>query len=387
VSNAGTWLQNITIPYVLFDLTDSEAWVGLATFCLAMPIMLLGPLGGALADRHERRRVLMLTQGSMAVVAFGLFWYWSSGGRSVLLLLAFTAASGVLNGLNIPSWQSFVPGLVPRHHLTSAVTLNSLQFNAARALGPAVGGVVLATLGPSWAFLLNAMSFAFVILALQVVRARYEGPRYTGPRIGVVRGFVEAIDYIKVHRAIGVAIVVAIAVGFFGNPLVQFTVVFAEDIFDRGELGVGLLSASLGAGAVLTAPIAGSSRWRRSQLVQIALFTYGASVLCFALSPNIVLASIAVLCAGGSFLIAISVTNAAVQVIVSDRMRGRVMAARVMSFTAAYPIGSLLQGALAQVFGARWVVAAAGCCLLVVAMSMVPHPERLQLLDSTEPAE
>ncbi len=380
VSNAGSWLQNIAIPFVLFHLTDSALWVGLGTFSLAMPNMLVGPLGGALADRHDRRRVLMVTQFTMALVA-AVFWlYWAFDGRSRWVILALTSITGVVNGLNIPSWQAFVPGLVPRRHLTSAITLNSLQFNAARAIGPAVGGVVLATLGPSWAFGLNALSFGFVLAALQVVRARYERPR-DGIRLGVISGFVDAIDYIKVNTGILIAMVVAVLVGFFGNPLTQFTVIFAEDIFDRGAMGVGLLSASLGVGAMAMAPIAGSDRWDRSFLVKWALFAYGLSIISFALSPNIVFGAMAILCAGGAFLICVSVTNTAVQVIVSDRMRGRVMAARVMSFTASYPIGSLLQGALADVIGARQTVAFAGSALLVTALVLVSKPERLQLLD------
>lgn len=380
VSNAGTWLQNITIPYVLFQLTDSALWVGLGTFSLSMPAMLVGPIGGAFADRYDRRRVLTVTQGTMAVMA-ALFWlYWALDGRTPWVILVLTATTGVVNGLNIPSWQAFVPGLVPRAHLSSAITLNSLQFNAARAVGPAVGGVVLATLGPGWAFALNGVSFAFVLAALQVVRARYERPReYV--HISVVRGFIEAIDYIKAHRGILTAILVAVVVGFFGNPVTQFTVIFAEDVFDKGATGVGVLSASLGVGAMLMAPIAGSDRWHRSYLVKWGLFAYGTAIVCFALSPNIIFAAVSVLFAGGAFLICVSVTNTAVQTIVSDRMRGRVMAARVMSFTASYPLGSLLQGALAEAFGARETVAGAGCALLVAALVLVAKPARLQLLD------
>lgn len=386
VSNAGTWLQNITIPFVLYRITESELWVGLSTFSLFLPVMLFGPIGGNLADRHDRRRVLLATQTTLAVVGFVMWGVWASGNRSPGLLLALTAATGVVNGLNIPSWQSFVPGLVPRKHLTSAITLNSLQFNAARAIGPAVGGLVLATLGASWAFFLNAVSFGFVLAALLVVRARHETPKDGSPAVGIRRGFLDAISYIRVHRGIAVGISVAVIVGFFGNPVIQFTVVFAEEVFERGAIGVGILSASLGVGAVLAAPIAGGGHWLRSQLTKWGLFAYGTAIVAFAVAPHIAVAAAMLVLAGGGFLVAISITNTAVQLIVSDKMRGRVMAVRVMSFTAAYPIGGLLQGWLAELFGPRPVVGVAGACLLVTALALAANPERLRLLDREEPA-
>lgn len=381
VSNAGTWLQNITIPFVLFEITDSETWVGLSTFSLFLPIMIMGPAGGALADRRDRRKVLLVTQSVLAVVGLTMWAVWASGSRSPVLILALTAATGFVNGLNIPSWQAFVPGLVPKEHLTSAITLNSLQFNAARAIGPAIGGVILATLGPSWAFLLNGISFTAVLAALAVVRARYERPRRSRTGERVLREFRTALGYVRQKRGIIVGISVAIVVGFFGNPIIQFTVVFAEDVFDRGPAGVGLLSASLGIGSVVAAVLVGGGRWLRSTLTRVALVCYGCAVVAFGLSPSIATAAIALVVAGGGFLTAITVSNTAVQMIVSEDMRGRVMAARVMSFTAAYPIGGLLQGFLAESIGPRTVVTAAGCMLLVAAAILASRPGLLQSLD------
>ena len=150
-SNTGTWLSNLTVPYVLYSLTGSALWVALAAVAQFVPGVVLGPLGGSLADRYDRRKVIIYTQSGLAVVALLMWANWASGLQDPILLLWLIAWVGVLNGLNIPAWQSFVSDLVPREDLLSAVTLNSLQFNAARSLGPALAGVLLAGLGPSWA--------------------------------------------------------------------------------------------------------------------------------------------------------------------------------------------------------------------------------------------
>ncbi len=382
VSNIGQWLQNLTVPFVLYGLTDSATWVGLATFSQFMPAMLLGPLGGSLADRLERRKVLIVGQTAAAVLALALWAVWVAGLRSPTLILVVTAAGGVVNGLNIPSWQAFVPSLVPRDHLSSAITLNSLQFNAARAVGPAVAGVLLAALGPSWAFLLNAVTFGFVIAALSVIRvaSRPEGGRPSG---SVHRQFLDAVAYVRGQPGIWVGIVVAALVGFLGNPILQLTVVFAEDVFAVGPLGFGLLSASLGLGALLAAPlVAGlSDRVSRARVVGVALPGYAVAVACFGAAPVFSLGVLALVGAGAGFLAVISVTNTAVQDIVADRVRGRVMATRVMTFTAAYPLGGLLQGWLADVWGPRPTVVTAGLVLLVASLVLRSRGELLARLD------
>ena len=158
VSNIGTWIQTVTVPYVLYKTTDSAAWVGLAGFCQFIPGVIMGPWSGAIADRFNRRRVLMTTQTALAFCALGLWVMWQAGVRSPGALVAVVFATGVISALNIPTWQAFVTELVPKEDLLNAVTLNSAQFNAARAIGPALGGLVLATLGPSWAFLLQPRS-------------------------------------------------------------------------------------------------------------------------------------------------------------------------------------------------------------------------------------
>lgn len=381
-SNTGSWVQNLAVPYVLYQLTESAFWVGLATFTQFIPVMLLGPLAGSIADRYDRRKVLFVTQSLMALSAFALWGAWVGGVRNALAILALVSLSGLFAGINIPSWQSFVNDLVPREDLLSAVTLNSLQFNAARALGPGIAGILLATLGPGWAFFLNALSFAFVLLALALVRNR-QAARTTALSGGFLRQFRRAVRYTRGQPGILVGVVVAVLVGALGNPVFQFTVVFSAEVFSVGPLGLSLLNVSLGVGAVLAAPLVSGwdNLFSRAALTRWALLIYGAAVVLFALAPTYVVGLLALVVVGGGFLVVISSTNTAVQVIVADHMRGRVMALRIMAFTGAYPIGTLLQGVISDRIGPRPTVAGAGVLLVAAGIWLGTRSDLLGRLD------
>jgi MFS family permease len=381
-SNTGSWVQNLAVPFVLYELTSSAFWVGLATFTQFVPAMLLGPLAGSIADRFDRRRVLFATQSMMALSAIALWAAWAGGLRDQVAILALVTLSGIFAGINIPSWQSFVNDLVPREDLLSAVTLNSLQFNAARALGPGIAGILLASLGPSWAFFLNAASFVFVLVALALVRTR-QAPRTSALTGGFLRQFRRAMTYTRAQPGILIGIVVAVLVGALGNPVFQFTVIFAAEVFTVGPIGLSLLNVALGLGAVLAAPLV--SGWdevlSRATLVRWALLGYGVALIAFAVAPVYVVALVALVFVGGGFLAVISATNTAVQVIVADHMRGRVMALRIMAFTGAYPLGALAQGALSDVVGPRATVAGAGALLLGAGLWLAARPALLRRLD------
>lgn len=368
-SNTGSWVQNLTVPFVLYEITESATWVGAATFAQFIPAMALGPLAGSIADRYDRRRILMVTQSLMALAALTLWASWALGLRNVWGILGLVALSGVVAGINIPSWQAFVNDMVPREDLLSAVTLNSLQFNAARAFGPAIAGILLYSFGPTWAFLVNGLSFVFVLVALLLVRTRPH--RRASPLSGsFINQFARAVRYTRTQPGILVGMMSAVLVGFLGNPIQQFTVILAKDEFEVDELGLGMLNVALGLGAVLAAPII--SGWdhvlTRSTIVRIALPMYGAAVITVGVAPNFAVALGALVVVGAGFLSVIATTNTAVQVIVADHVRGRVMAFRIMAFTGAYPIGALVQGAIADRIGTRATVAGAGTILVVVGL-------------------
>ncbi|MGI9612035.1 MAG: MFS transporter [Acidimicrobiales bacterium] len=381
-SNSGNWIQNLAVPFVLFELTGRSLFVGLAGFAQFVPAFLLGPVGGSLADRLDRRRLLIATQVAMAASG-GLLWLaWAAGWHDPWLILGLTALTGVFNGLMIPSWQAFVPSLVPREDLASAITLNSTQFNASRAIGPALSGLLLATAGPSAAFAVNTLSFVAVIAVLIAIRPKNVHHRPSGTE-GVIAGFRTALGYMRQRTGILVSVGCAVLVAFFGNPTTQFTVVFAEEVYGAGATVVGALTASVGIGAVLVAPLLSSwdTRLRRSTVVRWGLPFYALAIVGFGAAPTWPLGLLALLAVGAGFLGVIATTNTAVQLIVTDDMRGRVMSARVMGFTLAFPLGSLLQGAMADVWGPQATVVAAGASLLVVALFLWTRPTVLATLD------
>ncbi len=380
-SNTGSWLSNLTVPYVLYQMTGSALWVGMVSVWQFLPGLLLGPVGGALADRHERRRVVFLTQTGMAAAAFLMWAAWQWGFREPLVLLALVGLSGIFQGLNLPSWQSLVSDLVPRGDLTSAVSLNSLQFNAARAIGPAIAGALLAALGPSWAFFLNGLSFFFVLAALSFIRGLGGAEPTAAPSSGVARQFAEAVRYIRGKPGILVSLLVSVLVGVLGNPVFQLTVVFAESVFHTGAVGLGLLNASLGVGAVLAAPlVSGGFRGvSLSRTVRWGLVVYGVALMSFAAAPGYLFALLSLAVVGGCFLAVVSGVNTSVQLMVADRLRGRVMACRIMVTTASFPVGGLLQGYLTDLLGPRAALCGVGAVMLLSALLLMRGFGRLRL--------
>ena len=367
VSNSGTWLQNVAVPFVVFRLTHSAAWVGFASFAQFAPGVVLSPVAGSIADRLSRRLVLLVAQILMAIAALALWLEWSLGWHSPWLITGTVALSGTFMSMSIASWQAFITELVPREDLLNAVILNSTQFNAARAIGPAVGGLVLGTLGPGWAFMLNAISFIVVIVALMRIRVRRPAADISA-RVGIFREFAATLRYVRGKPGIIACCLLIDAIGLCGSPIFSLVVVFADDVFHTSGVGYGVLSACLGAGAVLSAPlIAGRApSFRRSHLVGAATLTYALAVAAFGASPGYVFGAVSLLVAGACYLAIASTTNTTVQLQVDEVMRGRVLAFYLMTFTAAIPIGSLIQGWTTQVVGPRETVVVAGLLLAVV---------------------
>lgn len=368
LSSTGTWLQNVAVPFVVFQLTGSGAWLGVTAFLSLLPMVLLGPLAGSVADRFPRREVLLIGGAVQGVLTLVLWLTWVAGIRSIGLLIVLTTANAAVSGVTVASWQAFVTDLVPRRLMLNAVTLNSAQFNAARAFGPALGGLVLATLGVSWAFFFNALSFFAMVVGLVLVRIeRTRRPKPDG-RPRALAEMWSALRYVRNEKGIVAALVVVFALGLLGGPLFNLLVVFTERVYEVGDGAYGLLAACLGTGAILAAPvIAGwGSRQSRSRMVTIAMVAYGSALVAVGAAPVYPLAAVALLVAGAGYLGISSTLNTTLQLQVTEAMRGRVLALYVMSLTLAMPIGSLVQGYLVDVIGVQWTVAGAGTVFLAV---------------------
>lgn len=400
LSNSGTWVQSTVVPVVVLAATGSPAWAEFGVFLQLIPMVVVSPLGGAIADRFNRRRVLFVTQSLLAGVALAMWAVFVTGHGSLTALFVLLVVGGALTGLNIPSWQAFVSELVPRPVLLSAVTLNSTQFNAARLFGPVLGGVVLATLGADWAFMINAWSYVAVIAALALLRM----PRRSGPaaaasvpdasggtrsvrRPGILREFAVAARETRRYPGIRACFVAVVALGVANGPLLGLLPVFAHDVFGVGDLAYGLLYGALGLGAVATAPLVagrGSARGRAT-LALIAMLGYGSATLAIGAAPGYAVAFIALFVGGGSYLAQASATNTTIQFQVDESIRGKVLALYVMLLTTALPMGALAGAFLVRLVGPRGVMLVAGSVFLGAAAWLWKGSDWLAHMDDEGP--
>ncbi len=366
-SNTGSWMQNAAVPYVAFTVTGSAGDVGITGFFQYLPFMAMGLVGGALADRYPRRRLLILCQLAQAVCALGLFALVVTDSVTIARLAALAFVAGLAGGVNTPVWQSFVTELVPRDVLLNAVTLNSAQFNAARALGPFLAGLVIAAWGPSWAFALNAASFLAVVGVLVVIRATSDArvrPAGRTALSGVRRGARHVLD----SPAILACCAAIIAVSGLGSPLFSYLPVYGEDVVRVDGVRLGLLFGAAGIGSVLFTPVLLSvaPRLKRSWLLGAAMGLYGSSVVAAGLAPGYPTLIVALVVFGGAYLSIASTINTTIQLVVLEELRGVVIAIYLMCLTGALPIGLYLWGLASDRVGIRSTTVAAGLALVAV---------------------
>ena len=365
-TNSARWFQYVALPAVVWDLTGSPGWVGFAGFAQFAAMAMVAPAAGMVADHYSRRAVLMVSQSLMGVVGAAMAVAWMQGVRSPAAYVALAAASGLGGGLNLPVWQAFVSELVPRDLLLNAVTLNSAQFNSSRLVGPMLGGITVAAAGPAVAFWVSAVGALVVVFALARVEARKAAPAAGVPSMRLIRNTLAVARYIRARRGLVVAFVTVALIGSAGLPIQMLTVVFAEDVFDRGPGGFGLMLTMLGAGAVVAAPIVASlgGRVPRSQIQRVALLAYGAAVLALAVAPTFVTYLVPLVLIGAAHLGAASSLNTAVQLQVDEERRTQVMSLYVMVLMSSNPLGQLGLGQLIELVGPRTAFGIFGVLLL-----------------------
>ncbi len=368
VSNTGRWFQAVAIPIVVYDLTESAGWVGVAGFAQIFPLAVMGPLGGAIADRYSRRRILFFAQILRAIAATGFTVMWFGGVREPEAYVAMSLVSGLTAGINLPAWQAFVSELVPRELLLSAITMNSAQFNSSRLIGPAIAGVVIAEWGPGWAFVVNSVSFVAVLISLAMIRV----PRIhqvPTERMRPLREFVAAIGYARQRAGIRTAIATASLIGFFGLSMQVLAVVMAKEVFDRGDRGYGLMLSALGTGAVLSSPLVAGvgTRFRRSQVQEVALLLYGVGIVVLASAPIYELALVGLFLMGAAHITTASTLNTAIQMQVDENVRAKVLSVYLVVLMTSNPMGQLILAQVIELTGPRETIGAAGGCLFVLA--------------------
>ncbi len=367
ITNSARWFQYVAVPAVVWDLTRSPGWVGFAGFAQFAAMAAVAPAAGVLADHYSRRRILMVSQSLMGLVALIMALAWMQGVRSPAAYVALAAASGVGGGLNLPVWQAFVSELVPRELLLNAVTLNSAQFNSSRLLGPMLGGITVATAGPAAAFWVSAAGVLVILFALVRVESRRTVSSSGIPSMRLIRNTVAVARYVRARRGLVVAFVSVALIGSLGLPIQILCVVFAEDVFHRGPGGFGLMLTMLGGGALVAAPVVASlgGRVPRSMLQRVALLVYGTAVLALAVAPTFVSYLVPLVLIGAAHLGAASSLNTAVQLQVDEDRRTQVMSLYVMVLMSSNPLGQLGLGQLIELIGPRAAFGAFGALLLV----------------------
>jgi len=367
VSLIGTWMQRIGVGWLAWELSGSGAVLGLVAFCDLFPAVLIGPFGGALADRMDRRRVMFVAQSLTMLQALALFTLTLSGQITVELLLALVLFSGAVVGFNQPARLAFVPSLVPRQDLATAVAINSIVFNSARFIGPAVAGVVIVSLGIAAVFALNALSFLAFLFALARLRLPAIGapPRARSSMLDAVR---EGLRYTARHPGIGPMLLLHAVIAMSARPFVELLPGFAADVFGRGAAGLAILSSTVGIGAILGG-LWLAQRSDRTHLTDIALRSsalIGIATLGFALAGPFWLAVACVALAGFGMVAAGIGTQTTIQTAVAEEMRGRVLSLFGLIFRGGPALGALIMGAASEIVGLRAPLAV-GALLAILA--------------------
>jgi MFS family permease len=357
LSASGTWFQNLAASLLVYRQTHSAFLLGVLNFAQFAPILLLAPWTGSIADRFDRRRLLLVAQGASAALAAALAALAWGGLAPTSVVIAFGLALGVVSASSIPAQQALVPSLVPVRDLTAAVALNSMTYNLARALGPALAALVVATLGIPAAFLLNAGSFLIFALCLVLVRPRPQQRASGGA------GLRESLALLRREPRLAVLLFVVAAVGFASDPVNTEAPAFAH-AFGHPDTWAGLVIGAFGAGAVTAAIFTAGHVGSPARTARM-MTLLGAGVILFAVGPWLGLGFVFLFLAGFGYLSANTRATTQLQLSVEEGQRGRIMALWSIAFLGLRPLASLLDGAVAGVLGVR----TAGVLLAVPALA------------------
>ncbi len=367
VSLVGTWMQNVAQSWLVYRMTHSELLLGTAWFCSQIAVFALGPLGGLAADRFSRHKLVIATQTASMLQALAIAVLTLSGRIAVWHILALACVLGVINAFDMPGRQALVVHMTSPDDLINAISLNSAVFNAARVVGPAVAGLVVAAVGEGMCFLLNAVSFLAVIACLLAMRLppfEYAAPESPW------RHLMEGFGYTWSHKVVRRILAVMAAATLAGMPALVLAPVFADAIFHRGSKGLGFLMGAMGVGAV-TGTLVLARRTGVSGLTRVIAYSgmvTGVTYIVFGLSRSYWL-SLAIMPLIGFFVMRqMASANTTIQTSIPDEYRGRVMAFYAVAVVGLGPFGSLAAGALAGRFGARATVVGGGVLAIVACL-------------------
>jgi len=372
LSNIGSWMQTVAQGWLVLRLSDSALALGLVGFAGSIPTLLLAPLAGVAADRRDRRKLLIATQSVQMACALTLAASVAGGFVSVPLVAAVAIVNGVSNAFTMPSHQSLFLDLVGREDLLNAISLNAMQFNLSRVIGPMVAGFTIAAFGETACFLVNAVSYVAILVPLATMPTL---PRSPGHGRGAWVDLRIGVRYAKRHPTIPSLLAIAGAIAVFGTPAVTLAPLFARKLLNVGPEGLGGMLSAVGLGAVAMAlALASLGDFRRKgAAVFAAAAGFALSLVGFSLSRNYALSLGFLALLGGSMTSSASLINTLLQKAAPDRLRGRLISLYALAWLGLVPLGNLQAGAVAERFGpaTALMAGAAGIALTLLAVRVV----------------
>jgi predicted MFS family arabinose efflux permease len=378
-SSIGTWMQIVAQSWLIYRLSHSKFLLGLDQFLGGLPIFLFSLVGGVVADRVERRKILLASQYLQMASAGILTLLVATGYVHVWHILCLSFVSGFAQAFGGPAYQALIPTLVDREDMPNAIALNSIQFNVAVSVGPALAGLALARLGEKWCFGLNALSFLAPIISLLIIRSRFQPQKTTESMLTSLK---QGIQFARRQKSMEALIALAFCMTFLSMPMRTYFPVFVKDIFHRGPQTYGNLLALMGVGSICgSLGVASAGNFKKKGLVALgALICLGAGISGFAFSKSLPLSEAVLIVVGASMMAVFATVNSLVQLITTNEMRGRVMSVYNFAFRGGMPMGNLLSGWLVPIFTAPVVLGVNGFLLIALALYFLLIQRRLASL-------
>ncbi|MBI3696110.1 MAG: MFS transporter [Acidobacteria bacterium] len=366
-STTGTWLQEVAQSWLVYSLTGSTVLLGLTAFLAGAPILLFSLIGGVVADRMDRRRLLLFSQYTQMTSAFILALLVYFGKARVWHILVLTFVNGLAQAFGGPAYQALIPSLVAAQDLPNAIALMTIQFNLARVVGPVIAGFAIRWLGMAACFALNGLSFVAVIFSLLILHIEFV-PKKSEDRI--LFSLREGLRFVYHHGSMLALIVLAFASTGLGVPLITFLPSFAKDIFKLGPQGYSTMLAFSGAGAVVGALIVA---WmghiaRKGRAALLMLAAMGVFVMAFSQSHVYTLSCGILFLAGVSLIAVFAMISSLVQLLAPEELRGRILSVYNVAFRGGMPLGNLITGFLAKAYSPEWALLGNGVALFAVAV-------------------
>ncbi|MCE9645706.1 MAG: MFS transporter [Chloroflexi bacterium] len=376
ISNIGTWMQAIAQAWVVYQISHSELILGLVAFASAIPTLLISPWGGVVVDRVSRRSLLMMTQSGAMLLAFVLAGLTFTNTVKEWHVIVLAALLGLVNAFDAPARQAFVPEMVGKRDLPNAIALNSMMFNSARVIGPAIAGLMLAAVGAAWCFTLNGISFFAVLIGLWLMKLppRRVVQQTTSPWQQLVGG----VKYAAGNREISGLILLSLVFSIFGISYFTVLPAFVEKVLHQGAVAYGWVNAASGLGAVTGALLLANrvSNGRRGQLLVITNIAFPLLLIAFSFTTLYPLSLVLAYGLGAGFMVQFTTINTLLQTRVEDEFRGRVMGLYTITFFGFAPFGNLAIGALGEKMGLGFAMTLFAICSLILSrLVLIKTPE------------